>query len=98
MVKPNVGTWAALTAQGIKNRIKPGNGSLTPQSTATEAALIATWTRTSLTENEVVLSPLGFLHTCSRQSTIEVDRNWEGGSGRNFFLMIDAETSLETGL
>lgn len=48
---------------------------------ATEAALTATWTRTSLTKNEVVTPPLGFLHICSGQSTTGVDQNWEEGEG-----------------
>lgn len=54
--RPNAGTWAALTAWGIRNRSKHGNVSPILQSIATEAALTVTWTRTLLTENEVVTS------------------------------------------
>lgn len=71
-----MGTWAALTAQGIRNLSKRGNGSPILQSIATEDALTATWTRTSLTENEVIISPLGFLHTRSSQLIFEVHWNW----------------------
>lgn len=85
MVRPNPGTWAALTALGIRNRSKPGNGYPILQSTATEAALTVTWTKTSLTKNQVVTSPLGFLHTCSSRATFAVDWN-RVGVGDDFFL------------